>query len=157
MSKIFISKELKTFLNFKDFRVCKKDCWTQIVNYIVKNKLHQQHVIRPTKELSNLLHYEDYIQRVLNGRVAYATINPITGDSVLTIEQDTNLTFILLEHLLEQHFKENINIYNQAQEDIVLLKMFLNNRISSKYVLLEILERFEWSDGFKSYEIFRFL
>jgi hypothetical protein len=153
--KIYISKELYVFLKC-DRITTRLDCENKVVDYILKNNLQSQKKIHPNKKLSNLLQYEDYIQRVLNGRVAYQTINSFTHETSLKIENNVELTWDLLSHLLSRHYNQRKNLYNQAQEDVILLKIFLNGR-TPHYSMLEILERFDWSFGFKTHEIFEFI
>lgn len=60
--------------------------------------------IEPDEKLSKLLHYDEYVEDIKNGKVTSAKRHKDTGQIEHVIETNTSLTYFNLQGLLAKHF-----------------------------------------------------
>lgn len=144
----YVSGKLTKFLGLPpNTKLSKLQVNRMITDYIKANNLQNRLKIIPNPKLAELLDYDDYVTRVLNGRVAWARRDPNTGDRVQKVETDSSLTYSVLQHLLAKHFisemhykkEEEIRKYYELTEFIYNLEILLNKRLPGhKYLKTEI-------------------
>lgn len=142
-----VSYKLKKFFGVSlGTKLSRRQVSKMICDYIKSHNLgdptNYMNII-PNDKLSKLLNYDDYVNRVLNGRVSWARMDKNSGDRIHQLETDSSLTYSVLSHLLAKHFispkEEAKRTYYELSEFIYKLEILLNKRLpGNKYLKTEI-------------------
>jgi len=143
-SRVYVSQKLRQFLGNKQWKYSRLETNREVTKYIKDNNLLETGIIHPDDKLSDLLNYQDYVDRVERKRVAWTRRNRLNGETETIIEDDPKLTYSVMQHLLAKHYLSNDEgEYIQINYLSPLLSVFLNGRLPYKYVHMEILERLD--------------
>lgn len=161
VKKVKVSVSLCRFLNVPTNTLTSRSKVNKFMwKYIKDNHLGDFHKINPDPKLSKLLRYDDYVERVLNGRVSWSRRSSDRGEYIQKVETDTSLTYSVMQHLLAKHFgdKKNQLDYEDLNDDIINLLYFFNGRLQKthRYLKMEILA-LEWDGIYTLKQIFDFI
>jgi len=105
-----------------------------VIKYIRENGLAQGNSISPDEKLENLIKYNDYCQRVKEGRVLWKRRNR-DGEIINFVETSCTLTYAVIQHLLALLYQEQ----GEITRDLVGMRILLNEN-KNVYLLCELME-----------------
>lgn len=123
-------------------------------DYLIQNDLlhtsttNHQIIIKPNDELSEALDYEDFVDAVLEGNVL------VYNGLVPTQVKDYTLTNYMINYLLLDKCESVYHVLELIQNAKNAILVFLNGKDTNAYLMMEILDRHEYSHNFTEYELY---
>jgi len=112
VSRSEVNTAVTMYINIKDLKQvpAEKKKWVTRMNPGgTRNLQDPEHgnVIHPDKELSDLLNYPAYQKKVKAGKQVWKRKNKETGEQELKVEENDQLTYSVVQHLLAPHFPKS--------------------------------------------------
>lgn len=151
-SKLCAKNKILNLLGFKrGFRPSLQEIIAYLDSYAVNNNLYiyNRKIIQPDDKLSDALDYDEFVDDVIRGHLAV--------NYCANMVYDYRLNYTNINLLLSEKCNTIPKTYNKIFNLVQNIIIFLNKRDINIYLIMEILDEYDYSLNFTEYELFHII